>query len=285
LPYRRVTFRFLSMNIKAICTDIDGTLLNKDRQLSQKTISVLQRVGQHIPIILASSRMPSAMTHLQLELACIHQPLICYNGGFTIHYNGNTTPEIFNSQGIHADLCSQILKMAENTTIHTSIYHEDNWFAPRVDEWTEREERITKAKARITKVHEVLETLTNTSGAHKVMCMGPEEEIHQLENALIKELSDHIHIYRSRPTYLELAPRVVTKATGLALVLRKLFPAIDMKDVMAFGDNSNDIELLKAVGVGVAVGNAKPEVKSVAKHVTLNSVEDGVAVAIERYLE
>jgi Cof subfamily protein (haloacid dehalogenase superfamily) len=273
------------MNIQAICTDIDGTLLNKDRQLSPKTIAVLQRVGQHIPIILASSRMPSAMTHLQRELNVIHQPLICYNGGFTIHYNNATTPVIFNSQGIHSELCRRILKMAEHTNIHTSIYNEDNWFAPRVDEWTEREERITKAKAQIANVHEVVEQLKdNAAGAHKVMCMGPEEEIHDMEKALKSELEDQIHIYRSRPTYLELAPKAVTKATGLELILSKMFPAIQMKDVMAFGDNSNDIELLKAVGMGIAVGNAKPEVKSVAKHITLNSVEDGVAIAVEKYL-
>ena len=53
---------------------------------------------------------------------------------------------------------------------------------------------------------------------------------------------------------------------------------------MAFGDNYNDIDMLKAAGKGVAVGNAREEVKAVADEVTLNSTNDGVAVSIEKYL-
>jgi hydroxymethylpyrimidine pyrophosphatase-like HAD family hydrolase len=58
---------------------------------------------------------------------------------------------------------------------------------------------------------------------------------------------------------------------------------ISLTEVIAFGDNYNDIEMLQAAGLGIAVGNAKEEVKMVANEITMNSVDDGVAVAIEKY--
>jgi hydroxymethylpyrimidine pyrophosphatase-like HAD family hydrolase len=58
---------------------------------------------------------------------------------------------------------------------------------------------------------------------------------------------------------------------------------IDLKDVIAFGDNYNDIDMLQSVGLGVAVNNARPEVKAAAKEITVDSVKDGVAIVIEKY--
>jgi hydroxymethylpyrimidine pyrophosphatase-like HAD family hydrolase len=59
---------------------------------------------------------------------------------------------------------------------------------------------------------------------------------------------------------------------------------IDLSEVMAFGDNYNDIDLLQSAGLGIAVANAREEVKVVAKELTLSSIDDGVAVAIEKHL-
>ena len=79
------------MNYKLVCSDIDGTLLNKDRELSLKTIEIFRKIKEKHPIILISSRMPKAMTHLQKEMDILSHPLIAYNGGqiLTIE-NGNS---------------------------------------------------------------------------------------------------------------------------------------------------------------------------------------------------
>src|SRR5687767_7205040 len=81
--------------IRAICTDIDGTLLNKERQLSGRTIQTIKRLGRDFPVILASSRMPSAMRHLQVELAIEHHPMIAYNGGYVLSDGGNSPSCLF----------------------------------------------------------------------------------------------------------------------------------------------------------------------------------------------
>ena len=74
------------MKTKLICSDIDGTLLNKERELSERTITAIKS-NSHFPFILISSRMPKAMVHLQEELSISHLPLIAYNGGLILDNN------------------------------------------------------------------------------------------------------------------------------------------------------------------------------------------------------
>lgn len=270
------------MKFRAICTDIDGTLLNRERQLSQKTIGVVKSLGKSFPVILASSRMPSAMRHLQVELDIEHHPLIAYNGGYVLQYESGRVTE-YCSVEIPALVVQEILLMSRGTTIHNSVYWKDEWYTPAFDQWTEREEKITRVRSVVTDVSEkISHWKAEGHGAHKVMCMGPEAEIHVLEQRLKENLSREIHIYRSRPTYLELAPGVISKATGLELLLEKLYD-FPMKNVISFGDNYNDIEMLIRSGLGIAVANAREEVLSVANEITGKSVDDGVAAAIEKY--
>jgi len=273
------------MNIRAICTDIDGTLLNKQRELSPRTISAFRRISSRIPVILASSRMPSAMRHLQVQLDILDHPLICYNGGYVVYYkNGTTLPEVYDTVGIPATLASSIYSLVTGTDIHVSIYHEDEWIAPQADQWTTREETITKVRARIDDIDTVLRQWEKAKrGAHKLMCMGPEGEISNLQQELEAKFHHDIHIYRSRPTYLELAAKAISKGSALELVLKKHYD-LTLQDVMAFGDNYNDVDMIQAAGMGVAVMNARDEVKAVAREITLSSVDDGVAVVVERLL-
>ena len=72
------------MSYKLLCTDIDGTLLNADRELAPETISEFKRIKEGCTIVLASSRMPDAMRHLQAEVNILHSPLIAYNGGLVL---------------------------------------------------------------------------------------------------------------------------------------------------------------------------------------------------------
>lgn len=273
------------MNIKAICSDIDGTLLDSSRELSPRTIAAIKRIDKDVPVILASSRMPGAMRHLQEELDILHQPMICFNGGYVLLYNkGAEAPTVVDSVQIPVSTCSAIVEMAAGTDIHVSLYTEDLWYAPQVDKWTEKEERVTKVTANVGALGPVLDNWhTSNTGAHKVMCMGPEQELAQMAEALTEKFGSEIYIYRSKSTYLELAPRTISKATALELILKNNY-GIAMEEVMAFGDNYNDIDMLKAVGKGIAVANAREEVKAAADEVTLKSIEDGVAVAIEKYL-
>lgn len=266
------------MNLKAICTDIDGTLLNSERDLSPRLKSVIQQFPSDFPLILASSRMPDAMRHLLRDLGKPAEPLIAYNGGFVLDGKGN----VLDSVSIPLELVAKILDMTRKTDIHVSLYHGENWYEPKADYWAKREIQNTKVEPTWMSSEAVLELWAKDNlGAHKVMVMGDSNEISWLFGELHFDHAKDLHLYRSKDTYIEIAPRKISKATALKLVLDNLYD-FGMEEVIAFGDNYNDIDLIQRVGWGVAVANARPEVKAVAKEITLHHKEDGVAATLER---
>jgi hypothetical protein len=111
--------------------------------------------------------------------------------------------------------------------------------------------------------------------------MGDAAKIDALYQTLLQRLGNQLHLYRSKDTYLEIAAKPISKATGLKKILDQGY-AIEMNEVVAFGDGYNDIDLLQQVGWGVAVENAFPEVKAVANEITKHHKEDGVASTLAR---
>ena len=196
---------------------------------------------------------------------------------------GSNKPEVLDTVTIPVHVCETILNYTSGKTIHVSLYTEDNWYAPQDDYWTEREARVTKVTPVITALPEVLQRWQASGiGAHKVMCMGPEEEMNALEATLNASLSQAIHVYRSKSTYIEIAPRAISKASALKLALRNYYN-LDIAQAMAFGDNYNDIDMLQSAGYGVAVANAREEVKAVVRYTTASNIDDGVAAMLEKY--
>jgi hypothetical protein len=268
------------MKYKAICSDIDGTLLNSIRDLSPRLIEAVNRLPENFPVILASSRMPDAMRHLVTDLGKHPQPLISYNGGYVLSSQG----EIVEDVSIPVSLVNKILTLTKNSGIHVSLYQGENWYEEIDDYWSQREVKNTKVQCTWMKCFDVVDLWSKgNSGAHKVMCMGNSQDISWLFGELHFEHANDLHLYRSSDTYLEIAPKAISKATGLKKILAHEFD-FEMESVIAFGDNYNDIDLLQSVGWGVAVDNARPEVKAVAKEITLHHKADGVAAVLEKLL-
>ena len=266
------------MQTKLICSDIDGTLLNKDRELSTKTIAAIKDTA-HMPFILISSRMPQAMEHLQEELDIAHLPLICYNGGLII--DGE---EIVHSTEINLDITKALVDFCSDTEIHSSLYHGREWYVPGMDFWANRESNNTKVIPVAQAIEMTLENWKSEGkGAHKIMCMGDPTELDTLVDFIEKNYDDQIIGYRSKPTYLEISPKSISKKTSLETLLHLQYPELGLQNVMAFGDNYNDVDMLSAVGVGVAVENAIEEAKAAADHKTTCNIDDGVALFLEGY--
>ncbi len=265
---------------KLICSDIDGTLLNKERQLSNRTIKTIKNLDPKIPVILISSRMPKAMRHLQYELDIQEQPLIAYNGGLVLSYDNGTVTTLL-SKEVSIAITTQLLRFIFKSTIHASLYHADEWYVPAMDYWAKREQNNTKVDPTVADLSEVCSNWKKQNkGPHKIMCMGEAGEIQLLENWINMYYSDALNAYRSKPTYLEISSKQISKLSALSFLLEQKF-TVSLNEVIAFGDNYNDIEMIEGVGLGVAVGNAKEEVKAVADRLTISNLDDGVAVVLE----
>lgn len=265
------------MTYKLIFTDIDGTLLNKDRKLSGLTKKVFQQLQKNVPVVLISSRMPQAMRHLQHDLHISHQPLICYNGSLVLIDN-----KVVSSTEIPLAIIKSLNEFNRELKCHLSLYNGEDWYVPAMDRWAKREENNTQVSPEVLSSSLVIQKWKKEDkGAHKIMCMGEEEHIDLITKFLSANFQKQLHLYRSKPTYLEIANREVSKLTAIRILLDKHFKN-SLEECIAFGDNYNDYEMLQAVGMGIAVGNAKPEILEIANEITHYGKEDGVARSLQK---
>lgn len=270
--------------MKIIFSDIDGTLLNNERQVSDFTISEVKRITPQIPFVLVSARMPKQMYYIQESLGIRNEPLVAYNGALVLGEND----KCLHSEEISIDFiekCIEINRKNFDNQLHISLYNHNEWYAPVYDIWAKREENNTQTTPEIRSNEEVLQQWkTEKKGAHKIMVMGEVSLIEEMFHFLTENFNNSLHIYRAKDTYIEIASVKVSKLTGIEILLREKYH-FSLIEAMAFGDNYNDIDMLKNVGCGVAVENAHLPVKEVAKAITKHHKEDGVAHFIKNYFK
>ena len=270
-------------NIKLICLDIDGTLLDKHRDISQATQDVFRQFNGKYATVLASSRMPSAMYYLQEKLGIKGEPLIAYNGALIL----GKYQKIIKSLPMSLDFLEAILKHQKNYDYNVSTFCDDIWRTAKKDKWTEHEILTTRATPELVPNDKLLVKLKRQNQQpHKIMCMGDEDVLDDLISNLEKSgQAEKVHLYRSKKTYLEIITKNINKSDALTYLLDKEYD-LPMRAVIAFGDNHNDVELLKNAGWGVAMANAKENVKEVADYVSaFTNKEDAVAKELVKFLE
>lgn len=265
------------MNYKVLCSDLDGTLLSTKSDVSEFTISEIQRIKGELRIILVSARMPSAMRYLQERLNIISEPIICYNGALILH--GNVEKY---SVTIPLQIVKDIYAFCLPLKTDLGLYHKDSWYVPKNSERVEKETLYTRTEPTFLSTKETISDWeVENIGAHKIMLMGTKQSSDKLMPILNKKFKESLNIYRSNDTLIEVAPKSVSKLTAIKQVLTS---TETLRDVVAFGDNYNDTEMLENCGMGVAVGNAREEVKQIADYITLSNTEDGVAYYIQQHL-
>lgn len=116
------------------------------------------------------------------------------------------------------------------------------------DPWIRQEAAITDTRPELGELAALLE---GEPCVHKLLCMGPPEQISRLEGALTERFSG-LCAYRSKDSYLEVTDARARKSAAALWLCRSL--GMGLQDAVAFGDNFNDVDLLRAVGLGVAMG-------------------------------
>ncbi|WGK63782.1 Cof-type HAD-IIB family hydrolase [Croceiramulus getboli] len=267
------------MKYRLICTDIDGTLLNAERYVSNATIKSIRE--SQLPVILASSRMPSAMRYLQEPLGMLDHPMICYNGGLILGFNGKRMA----SHAMPDAVLDFLLHHPQRAKINCSVYCEDQWYTGAKDQWTLREMNNTRVDPTLVDYHDLHPLIEAQGiGIHKIMCMGDSVSLDAIVAGVLESFRESVHCYRSKDTYLEISASGITKSAALKLLLERELE-MKMEEVIAFGDNHNDVELIRDAGWGVAVANATPDVVAVADHhAPYTNKEDAVALTLAEIL-
>ena len=258
-------------DIRLICIDIDGTLLDSRHLLpSENRAAVLWAAEKGVVICLMTARPPGATLPIQKELG-VSGPVACFGGGL-LEYQGERLCDC----RIPARTAALMMQECAVRRLHLSVYRDTHWYVAREDMWNMQETHITGLVPDCADLQNLV-CSWGQRGAHKLLCMGEPEELDQLHSALEKrDLS--IQLLRSKDTYLEVIPAGAGKAEAMEVLCGKL--GILPAQAMAIGDHDVDADLLHVAGYGVAMGNASPAAARAARYHTSTNDEAGVAKAI-----
>lgn len=265
---------------KMLCLDIDGTLLDSEHRISPNTKEAIGRASkeQQVLVVLVSARMPKGIDFLRKELN-IDSPFICYSGGLIMDDDGKALADA----AIPVQTVRQVSKLAAALGIHMSLYKADAWHVENNDAWAQQEGAITHMAPEIVIFEELFDLWEKEcTGPNKILCMAPQEELKVLNEKLKDCSRDDLNVFFSKPTYLEIMAGGASKNAAIAVLCERY--GIPCAEVMAIGDNFNDISMIEYAGLGIAMGNAPDAVKACADDVTLSNDADGVAAAIIKYV-
>ena len=268
------------MKYKLLVLDVDGTLLNDEREISKRTLAALLKVQQMgVRIVLASGRptyglMPLAKT---LELGNY--------GGFILSYNGcqiirAQNGEILFERRINPEMLPYLEKKARKNGFAIFTYHDDTLITDSPDnEYIKNEALLNNLK--IIKEDE-FSTAIDFAPCKCMLVSDKEEALIGLEQHWEKRLAGTLDAFRSEPYFLEVVPCGVDKANTLGALLEHL--GVTREEVIAVGDGVCDVTMLQLAGMGVAMGHSQDSVKVCADYVTASNEEDGVALAVEKLI-
>lgn len=268
------------MKYKLLVLDVDGTLLNDEREISKRTLAALLKVQQMgVRIILASGRptyglMPLAKT---LELGNY--------GGFVLSYNGcqiikAQNGEILFERRINPEMLPYLEKKARKNGFAIFTYHDDTLITDSPDnEYIKNEALLNNLK--IIREDE-FSTAIDFAPCKCMLVSDKEKALIGLEQHWEKRLAGTLDAFRSEPYFLEVVPCGVNKANTLGALLEHL--GVTREEVIAVGDGVCDVTMLQLAGMGVAMGHSQDSVKVCADYVTASNEEDGVALAVEKLI-
>lgn len=266
------------MKYKLLVLDVDGTLLNNQKEISARTQSALLKVQQMgVRIVLASGRPTYGLMPLvkALELGNYGGFLLSYNGGQIINAQSG---EVLFERRINPEMLPYIEKKARKNGFSLFTYHEDKIISDSVTNEHIRQEALLN---RMELVHEEEFSIAVDFAPSKCMLVSDDEEaLIGLEEHWKKQLNGALDVFRSEAYFLEVVPTAINKANSLGALLEKL--EVKSEEVIAIGDGVCDVSMLQMAGLGIAMGNAEDSVKICADMVTASNEEDGVAVAVEK---
>ena len=262
------------MGIKLFVTDMDGTLLDSNRRISDvNREKIRQAVKDGMLFTVATGRMyKSALPYAEsLELDV---PIITHNGAMIKTVGGKKIAVTH----IPEDLVRQVVAFADEMGQYVHIYTEEELYyrehCPESD-WYERAAGV-KGIPVGDKLPEYNQNVP------KMLIMAKSAElIPDLLAKFQQRFGDRLQGQNSDPTYIEVMAAGVSKASSM-LKLAELF-GVEQKDILAIGDSGNDVDMIKAAGVGVAVANARPSAMEAARYHVGANVDNGVAEAIDRF--
>ncbi len=263
--------------IKMLVLDIDGTIFKKDYTASDRVKNTLKALVQDgIKVVLCTGRMYAATKFIAQELG-LNTPVICYQGGIIKDFvnDDKTLLEI----NMDVELARDVISVLKERNIFFNLYINDNLIV-------EKDDRLIReyvdARNITYKVVGDCEKMDLT-GLNKVLAIDDDPIlIENLQKEMAEKYKDKLYVVRSTTRFCEFSNPEATKGNAVRFLANMW--GIKKEEIMACGDQDNDIEMLLAAGIKVAMGNATQELKNIADFITDTVDNDGVVKAVEKII-
>lgn len=266
--------------IKAIALDLDGTLVSSNHHVSEENKKVIRMAAeQGITIILSSGRPYASVRKIadEIHLAELSGFIVAFNGAYVEKSGEN---EAIFEKRITTNQAKRLADFIENgKEIEFLTYDEKQMIV--AGDYHPFASKI--AEGLLLPVEEVSDAKSLTQQeVCKYIIAGETSVLQSLSIELERTFVGELSIIYGGGNFIEIMPRHISKATGMATVLERL--QIKPEQLMCCGDSKNDLKLMQYAGYPVAMGNASEDIKAIAKHVTDICDADGVAKAISKLL-
>ena len=263
----------MSEKIKLVATDIDGTIVKWDTSISDNVKNCIKTMKKNgIKVVLVTGRMHCATKHITDELG-LDTPVVSYQGGL-IKDNQNKT---LYQENLDSECAKKIIKWAKENSVHLNLYIDDKLYVEKDDECVKK---YTDGKFVPYTVcpFDSLEI----KNVNKILAIdyGNAERVTGWVDELQKDFPQ-LYIVKSTPFFCEIGSSMAKKSLGVEFLEK--YWGLKKEEILTIGDQNNDIELLKAGGVKVAMGNATDELKACATYVTDTVENDGFVKAMEKF--
>lgn len=271
--------------IKLIALDLDGTLLNSDKKLSRENEKALEKAaGEGIEIVPATGRFYRGMPQVIRELPFVN---------YVISVNGAEVYDVKNAKAvcrseIPFERAVSVMERLDSLPVIYDCYQNGwGWMTKslydRAEQYAANIHSLEMIKNLRTPVPDLKRMLVEKAeGVQKIQMFFRDMDLREKMLSELADEFDDLVVTTSISNNIEINSKQATK--GVALEKLADFLSIPVEETVGFGDDKNDITLLKTAGVGVAMGNADDEVKKAADFVTVDCNSDGVAYALKHIL-
>lgn len=260
---------------KLIAADMDGTLLDDKYRVEPELTAVLEKCRDRgIQLVIATGRLYISAFPFVQELG-VTLPVIASNGAVV---KDPGTGELLCHYTLDKDLAIRALKLTATDTAQRFMCINDKFYTDVSEETFKKYAEALKIDfIRVVPLHEAV-----TDDPTMVTIRDREPEIARLTGILRQHLGDEVYLANSKPFFVDVNHRSVSKGTALTWLCQRL--GIDPSEVLAVGDGWNDLEMLQVAGMGAAVANAPDELKKNAGYVCTRPSYHGVIEAIEKFI-
>ncbi len=266
--------------IKIVTIDLDGTLFDKDKNITwENKLAIAKCHDLGVKIVLATGRPISGVLPVLQELG------LTSNSDYAIIYNGSKIINVGTGEVISASLI--------NGNVVKGLYNESKRLGVHIHAFRKNEELITTehnpytdVESKINHVEDHLfdfNLIDDNDDFIKCMLVDSDENITRIMNEVDEYYYKNYSMVRSSKIFLEFLKKGTEKGSALKALASYL--NVKMEDTMAIGDAGNDITMIQASGIGVAMKNAFPEVLKEADYITINDNNNsGVAEALNKFI-